>query len=36
MRKLFALVLVVLCTWYAKQVLTMVDTVVRQLSQFFH
>lgn len=36
MRKLFALVLVVICTWYAKQVLMMVDTVMRQFSQFFH
>ncbi len=36
MRKLFAVVLVALCTWYAKQVLTMVDTVIGQLTRFIH
>jgi hypothetical protein len=36
MRKLFALVLVVICTWYAKQVLMMVHTVMSQLAQFIH
>jgi len=36
MRKLFAVVLVALCTWYAKHVLTMVDTVIGQLTHFIH
>jgi hypothetical protein len=36
MRKLVALVVVVLCSWYAKHVLIMVDSVVRQLTHFIH
>ncbi len=36
MRKLFAIVLVALCTWYAKQVLTLVDVVGAKLTHFIH
>ena len=34
MRKVFAVVLIVLCSWYAKHVLVMVDFVVQHFRQF--
>ncbi len=36
MRKVFAVVLIALCTWYAKHVMIMVDSVVQQFSHFVH
>ena len=36
MRKVFAVVLVALCTWYAKHVLLLVDNVLQQLNHLVH
>ena len=36
MRKVFAVVLIALCTWYAKHVMIMVDSVIQQFSHFVH
>lgn len=36
MRKLFAVALIALCTWYAKNFLIMVDSVIQQFNHFVH
>ena len=36
MRKVFAVVLIALCTWYAKHVMIMVDSVIQQFNHFVH
>lgn len=36
MRKLFAVALIALCTWYAKHVMIMVDSVIQQFNHFVH
>lgn len=36
MRKVFAVVLIALCTWYAKHVMITVDSVIQQFNRFVH